>query len=93
MTAQEYKQKLEDLNDQYKKDKEKIMKEYALSNNPYKVGDIIRDHMITGRILKISCYVGWHEYPSCRYLCELLKKDGTPRKKYEEVEIYQNNIK
>jgi hypothetical protein len=67
---------------------------FAKANNPYQIGDIIRDHFQTGKILGIGLHRPvFGSNPSCYYRCEWLKATGAPRKKYEEATIYQFNVK
>ena len=71
-----------------------LKKEFVTSNNPYKEGDIIEDHI--GKGLWNGNY---HIYtrdsdslPEMVYHCRVLKKDGTPTKKEEYRGIYGSNI-
>ena len=48
MTIEKYKDNLGKLKIKHEEEIAKLQEEYALSNNPYKIGDIIEDHI--GRI-------------------------------------------
>ena len=91
MTNTEYDSKLEKLRLEFEQNKRSLAIEYATSNNPYKVGDVISDHYKTIRIekWKISLY---SRYPSLVYTGVLLKKDGTPAKKQDDRTVWQSNI-
>lgn len=43
MTQQEYEERLFELNKKFKQDKYDLAKEFALSNNSVKIGDIVSD--------------------------------------------------
>lgn len=92
MTIEEYNSKLKSLNDKFETDKEEIQIEYALSNNPHKVGDIIEDHYHTIQIERFKVYPGLG-IPQCVYYGTELKKDGSPTKKQINFTMYQSNIK
>lgn len=66
--------------------------EFCLSNNTYKEGDIIEDHMGKGIWSgKYAIYYG-RIIPIMAYDCRVCKKDGTPTKKEEYRWIYASNI-
>lgn len=92
MTKDELKKNLKDAEDIYAIAKRKIYREYAFSNNHYKIGDIISDHIRTIRIEKINYSIRWEE-SECVYVGILLDKKGNPAKKQIENTIYQSNIK
>lgn len=96
MTKEEYIQGIEKIESDFKKAKSVLVKSYALSNNPYKPGDIIKDHTSTIKIEKIMIYISLED-PSCIYEGPELKKDGTPKLpkrdgKQIRARIYQSNI-
>jgi hypothetical protein len=64
---------------------------YAFSNNPYKIGDFITDHVGTIKIekIKFSVYFGGSE---CVYIGTQYNKDGKVSKKQDRNTIYQSNI-
>ena len=91
MNKQEYDSELKILNKEYLVKKNKLTTEYALSNNPYKIGDTIKDHLSKIVIEKIQP-ISYFNDISCRYLGTKLKKDGTPFKSGEKIWIFQPNI-
>ena len=92
MKKQEYESELKTLNREYLGNKNKIIKEYALSNNPHKIGDIIKDHYQKIKIEKVAA-ISYFNNIECRYYGTNLKKDGTPFKSGSKSWIHQSNIK
>jgi hypothetical protein len=93
MTLQELNDKLTMLYKEYKSNVDEINREYALSNNPYKVGDIFTDH--NGSILieqiKWTTNDFYNEPPCCTFYGVELKKDGTPKKSGTKRRAWQFN--
>jgi hypothetical protein len=56
MTEQQYIEKLNEINEEAKKKKNKLAYDYALENSPYNIGDIIEDHYKIIKIEKIKRY-------------------------------------
>lgn len=54
MTKEEFFAKMKELEDDFKIRKDSLAKEFAVSNSPYKVGDIIQDHLHIIKVEKIS---------------------------------------
>ena len=74
--------------------KSELRKKFALSNNPHKIGDVITDHLGSGKILSIHPHLGFmKDYPSCTYRCDNLTKKGTISKRESIRSIAQENIK
>lgn len=90
MDEQELKSKLKQAVENYEAEKNKIYLEFARANNPYKIGDVVTDHMGALRIEKITVSV-WDSYPSCVYHGVRLTKAGEPSKK-ETAPVHQINI-
>lgn len=90
MTLAEYKTEQIKLYKEYNKDIEALKKIYALENNPYKIGDIVQDH--STKIIIETSRVYMTDPPQMVYTGVWLKKDGTPNKKGEKADIYQQNI-
>ena len=68
-------------------------KKYALANNPYKIGDIITDHIGSLKIEKTKLYRTYSDrLPSLIYFGVELKKDGTPRVRQENRGVHQTNL-
>ncbi|MCP4651286.1 MAG: hypothetical protein GY853_14555 [PVC group bacterium] len=95
MTAKEYGDFLANARNAHKKIINNIRRQYALSNNPYGIGDVISDrHGQVTRIEKIHVIpiFGEEDGVQCAYTGPKLKKDGTPYKRGGVVTINQNNI-
>lgn len=92
MNKEEYNLNLNALVVDFNLKKRRLIKDYALANNPYKKGDIITDHVATIEIEKISVYVGSSSDIQCCYDGTQLNKDGTINKKQNHTCIYQCNI-
>lgn len=93
MTTEEYKKELNDLKDLHEKKIRELNIKYAQSNNPYKVGDIVTDHISSIKIQKFGTHVNYGYNPQFTCIGIELKKDGTPTKKGEIRTVYQSNIK
>lgn len=92
MNLEEYKLETVTLTDNYNNSILRLKREYAISNNKVKVGDIVIDHCKTVLVEKIKID-HYNDIPTCVYYGELLKKDKTPRKRPEEARVHQTNIK
>lgn len=95
MTKKELKEKLNILASEYDFKIRELYIQYANDNNQVKVGDIIRDHLGFGRVESMSVYINHYDKESkMKYICTVLKKDGTERKRGETTrDIYQSDIK
>lgn len=89
MTEKEYQEKLEAL----RKMKRELDTEYALSNSPYKVGDIIQDHCHIIRIDEIKMVKKYNGMPQCLYLGIELTKALQPKKRQLDTAMYEENVK
>lgn len=92
MNEKEYDDKRKKLNLDHDKQLANIDKEYALSNNPYNVGDVISDHYKTIRIKKIRTTRVLLGKPTCLYEGLRLNKDGTISKRQDDCSVFQRNI-
>ena len=91
MTKEELKDKLIIIQREMDAKERAVLKEYALSNALYKVGDIIEDHIGRIKIEGISWSVRYTGNDSIAvYVGTQLKKDLTPFKSGEKRTIYQN---
>jgi hypothetical protein len=91
MTLEEYNAKKDNLRTEYELNVAKLKKEYALSNNPYKIGDIIEDQ---SNKIKIEFWKFYMTDPPQLVYCGIrLNKDGTPNKKGDKEDVFQCNIK
>lgn len=93
MDLQTYKRSVKHLEERLEQDKLTLLKEYCISNNPYKIDDIISDVMGAIQIKKIQFVRGsFGDEPQCVYSGIELKKDKTPLKDKSQRGVYQNNI-
>jgi len=92
MEKLEYDKAMQELQADFENKKKLLVKDYALSNNPYKVGDIFQDRIGRIRVETIKSKVGFGEkYPSCVYFGVELNKDGSDNKKGKKREAWQGN--
>ncbi len=70
----------------------KLKKEYAFSNNFYKIGDIIEDHYHIIKIEKIQ-WTSLTNFPECVYTGIQLTKKLEIVKKQKNNQMYQSSIK
>lgn len=91
MTKDELKEKLRIAEGDYERAKRIIYIDYAKSNNPYKIGDIVTDHIGSLKIERIAVSVTWY-ISQCVYHGIDLKTNGQPCKKQGRA-VYQTNIK
>lgn len=89
MTEKEYQERLESL----RKMRIELDTEYALSNSPYKIGDIIQDHYHTIKIEKIKFANRYDGTPQCVYYETELTKTLQPKKRQTDISMYQENVK
>ncbi len=72
-----------------------LSKEYAFTNNPIKIGDIIKDHTCKIKVeeIKFSSNSMMQKLPECVYFGSRLKKNNKPFMNGERGIIYQSNLK
>ena len=92
MTREEYDLALNALSTEYDKKRKDIIKEYAFTNNPHKIGDKVTDHVATLEIKSIHAYANSGGIPSCFYRGIQYNKDGKVSKKQDHTVVYQFNI-
>jgi hypothetical protein len=88
----EYEKRLDELQADFDRKKSALIREIALKNNPYKVGDVVTDHMGSIRIesIGVSMLSG---RPSCFYNGVILTKQGEPSKlKHNKRAADQSNL-
>ena len=90
MNYEEYLQKIKELKIEFKNREVKLMKEFVIANNPYKIGDKVTDHI--GSIIIEKIGFSWGYKPCAIYTGLELKKDGTPTKRQTRREVWQSNI-
>jgi len=95
MEKKEYQLRLKILQEKAEQEELKLAEEYAFSNNPYKIGDVITDHYHTIRIKKIKYVISFqnNDNPSCYYSGPVLTKAGNIAKSQIANFMYQSNIK
>lgn len=94
MTKQEFNNASNFIENRYDKEKKQLYIDYAIANNPCKVGDIIEDHIGKGQIIKQWVRYNYDNKRSYMYYdCIELRKDGKHRKKETLRAIYQCNLK
>ena len=99
MDKQEFINRLSEIKQRFQKEVDELGKQYAREHNPYKVGDIISDHIGAMQIERVLVVLGAYvsvsfNEPYCRYYGIQLKKDGTPLKRQDPTRaIFPQNIK
>lgn len=100
MDYKEFRAEMEDLEKQYKLEKKRILNEYVMSWCPYKIGDIVRDHIGFVKIEKIVPIIGICNKVDImmfgtEYTLKLEpKKTGTRRNIYHSnIEQYEDSTK
>lgn len=93
MKKEDYENKKKELEKEYETKKSVLMREFVDSNNPYKIGDIVTDHIGSVRIERIKYTWGYYNVPpgAVYYGIELLK-NGTPNKRGTMRDVYQSNL-
>jgi hypothetical protein len=93
MNFEEYKQRVFELKDEFEQKEIELMKEFVNSNNPYKAGDRVTDHIGTIVIEKIDAAFVYSGPPCAVYTGTELTKDGIPNKKGKKRQVWQCNLK
>jgi len=93
MTKEEYKLKIYELEKKYKNDQNQIKIEYALSNNPYKIGQIIESYSTRIKIKKIEVTHNFSIFPECYFKGISYTKKNKPYKKNNIDGISQSSVK
>lgn len=93
MTQDEYNERIKRLEAKLEDEKNTLLKEFVDSNNPYKKGDIVTDHIGSIRIEKIKYATGGMlGIPCAVYFGIELTKKGVPKKIATKRDVYQRNI-
>lgn len=92
MTHQEFRAEMEDLEEQYKLEKKRILCEYVMSWCPYKIGDIVRDHIGFVKIEKIVPIIGICNKVDIMMLGTEYTLKLEPKKTGARRNIYHSNI-
>ena len=95
MNKEEYLKAKKALEEECEINKKHLAREFAYSNNPVKIGDIITDHYKTIRVEKFMwCRNFGYPFPCMLYEGTRLNKNGQPAKReYEDNRVAQTNIK
>lgn len=92
MNHEEYIEKIKALESDFEANRLKLLKEYVTSNNPYKVGDIVTDHIGSISISSMGYSWGYSHKPCAKYLGLELNKNGTPKKNASMRTVHQSNL-
>ena len=92
MEKEEYEKKLDLIKSRHNDEINALHMEYADSNNPYKIGDIVTDNIGSVKIEKIKYTIALSRIPSCIFYGQELTKKGIPKKNGSKREIWQGNI-
>ena len=85
MNIDEYIKAEKTLKEEFEGKKKQLLKEFAFSNNPVKIGDIITDHYKTIRVEKLLWGYNFGTPFSCMfYRGTRLTKNGQPAKREAE---------
>lgn len=91
MDVEEYREKVKAIEEQADRAKRQVAREFALSNNTVRFGDMVEDH--NGRIKVESIKTVHGDLPKCAYEGPEYTKTGTPFKNGRRRVIYQNNLR
>jgi hypothetical protein len=94
MDKETYLKELKELESEFEKNKQNHAKNYAMANNPYKIGDIITDNIGTIKIDTIQYVLHYFNdpLPQCVYHGQELKKDKSLKKRLSYRTIFQHSI-
>lgn len=93
MKYDEYLDRIRELFIEFDQRKTLLNQEFADSNNPHGVGDIIEDHMGFVQVVKIGNYdKDANGRPYSTYYGRELKKDKTPTKREKFRWVHQINL-
>ena len=94
MTHEEYKARLADLEKEHKAKCNELARNYAMSNNPYKIGDILQSNSYILRVENIKWGYDYQGEPQCVYYGTQLTKKLEPKKKQDITpRMYLCNVK
>ena len=94
MTKEEYESGLAALEKEYKAKCNELARNYAMSNNPYKVGDILQDHYQIIKVERIGYGTNLRGLPECWYRGTQLTKKLEPKKRQDlDPRMVQSNVK
>lgn len=95
MNIDEYIKAEKDLKEEFEGKKKQLLKEFAFSNNPVKIGDVIKDHYKTIRVEKLLWGYNFGTPFSCMfYRGTRLNKKGEPvKREADDNRVAQTDIK
>lgn len=93
MNLCEYQERLSQIDKEYNEKKNSLYKEFALSRNKVKIGDIIQDSTTIIKVEKIKIFLDINCIPQCVYYGMEMRKDKMPKAKYKLGQVFQNNLK
>ena len=91
MNTDELQKKLKEIKSDYLKIQSDLLKSYAVSNDPYCIGDIVTDHYHSIIIETKNFYVE-NCISSIVYYGTMVKKNGELFKNNKKDKVYQINI-
>lgn len=92
MTKEEYNNEIKSIKEECDRKLTELAKRFALANNPYKIGDIIKDHYHIIQIQKIGISL-IYSVPACVYSGIQLTAKLQPAKRQTDTTMYQRNVK
>lgn len=94
MDKKTYLDKLEKIENNYELKVKELKRSYAISNNPVKIGDIIKDHIEIMKVEKIKHFYTptGSDFPACVYHGIKYTKKIKPYKNKEKIIIFQDNL-
>ena len=92
MTKDEYTRRYDEIQKAKHAEIDRLAYEYAVSNNPVKIGDIATDHSQTIEVQTIQAPYSVTK-PQCVYSGPLLTKAGKPFKTGKSGRMFQCNLK
>lgn len=93
MTFEEYEAKKKEILEEADRRIAEIGVEFALSNNPVSIGDVITDHYQAIKVDKIHVVGRLTFLPSCVYSGTLISKTGKPFKNGKKSCVHQSNLR
>lgn len=95
MNKEEYLKAEKVLKEEFEAKKKQLAREFAFSNNPVKIGDIITDHCRTIRVEKFLCGYDFCSHMPCMvYRGVRLTKKGEPAKREaDDNRVSQTDIR
>jgi hypothetical protein len=93
MKIEELKSKIAKLESKMVEDKNKLLRNFIDVNNPYKIGDIITDHIGSIKFDELRySWGGFSSKPTAVYHGLEIRKDGVPKKNGNRRGVYGSNI-